>query len=58
MATRKLHNARFTLHIAPGRYTIELLGDGKHVHGKVMQSKKITAQAHRTTVVHFVFDVP
>ncbi len=58
VATRKLRGARFTLHLAPGRYTIELLGDGKHVHGKVMQSKKIRARAHHTTVVRFVFNVP
>jgi hypothetical protein len=56
--TRKLRSARFTLHLRPGRYTLELLGDGKRVHGRVMQRKRILARPHHTTVVRFVFNVP
>ncbi len=58
VATQKLHHARFKLHLVPGGYVIELLGDGKRVHGQVMQRKKIWAQAHRPTTVRFLFAVP
>ena len=58
VATRKLHHARFHLRLLPGQYTIELLGDGKHAHGRVMQSKKITARAHRTAKVVFFYAIP
>jgi hypothetical protein len=40
------------------RYTIELLGGGKRVHGRIMQRKKVTARAHRSVVVRFLFAVP
>jgi hypothetical protein len=58
VASQKLHHARFRLHLAPGRYTIELLGDGKHVHGRVMQRETVIARSYRTTVVRFFFAVP
>jgi hypothetical protein len=58
VAVQRLHHARFHMRLTPGRYTIELLGDGKRVHGRVMQRKKVTARAHRTVVVRFIFDVP
>ena len=46
------------MHLVPGRYTIQLLGDGKRVHGRIMQRKKVTVRAHRIAVVRFVFGVP
>ncbi len=58
VATEKLRHGRFTLRLAPGRFTIELLGDSKRVHGQVMQRKKVRARAHRTTTVPFSFAVP
>jgi len=58
VASQKLHHARFRMHLAPGRYTIELVGDGNHVHGRVMQRKTVIAKSHRTTVVRFFFAVP
>ena len=58
VATVRLYRGRFKLHLIPGRYALQLLGDGKKVHGQVMQTKKITARAHRTTAVHFMFAVP
>jgi hypothetical protein len=58
VATQRLHRGRFELRLVPGRYTIELLGDGKRVHGQVMQRKKVWARAHRTTTVSFLFAVP
>ena len=58
VATVRLYKGRFKLRLVPGRYTLQLLGDGKKVHGRVMQAKKITARAHRTTAVHFMFAVP
>jgi hypothetical protein len=58
VASQKLHHARFRMQLAPGRYTIELVGDGKHVHGRVMQRKTVIAKSHQTTVVSFFFAVP
>jgi hypothetical protein len=58
VAVQRLHHARFHMRLAPGRYTVELLGDGRQVHGRVMQHKKVTARAHRTVVVQFLFAVP
>jgi hypothetical protein len=57
VAEQTLHHARFHMRLAPGAYTLELLGDGKRVHGRVMQRKKITARAHHTTVVRFFFAI-
>jgi hypothetical protein len=58
VATQELHRGRFKLHLVPGRYTIELLGDGARVHGQVMQRKKVRAWAHRATNARFFFAVP
>ena len=58
VATQRLHRGRFQLRLVPGHYTFELLGDGKRVHGKVMQRKQAWARAHRTTHVRFFFAVP
>jgi hypothetical protein len=58
VAVKRLHHARFRMSLAPGRYTIELLGDGTRVHGRVMQRQTVTARAHRTVVVRFFFAVP
>jgi hypothetical protein len=58
VAVQRLRDARFRMVLAPGRYTIELLGDGKQVHGRVMQRRTVTAKAGRTAVVRFVFPVP
>jgi hypothetical protein len=46
------------MRLAPGRYTIELLGDGKHVHRRVLQQRKVTARAHHTAIVSFFFAFP
>jgi hypothetical protein len=51
-------NGRFSLHVAPGRYVVELLADGKHVHGRLMQARGATVRAGKTTRVVFSFDVP
>ena len=58
VATEELDHASFRLHLVPGRYTIELLGDGKRVHGRVLQRKKVRARTNRTTLVIFSFPVP
>lgn len=55
---RTLRRSRFRLSLSPGRYTIELLGDGKQIHGHVMRRKKVTAAAGRTTKVVFQLAVP
>jgi hypothetical protein len=58
VAVQRLRHARFHMRLAPGRYTLELLGGGSRVHNRVMQRKQVTARAHRTVVVRFIFDVP
>jgi hypothetical protein len=58
VAVQRLRHARFRIVLAPGRYTIELIGDGKQVHGRVMQRKTVTARANHTVVVPFMFAVP
>ena len=58
VASQRLRHGRFKLHLVPGRYTIELLGDGKRTRGQVMQRKRVWARAHRRTAVRFSFDVP
>jgi hypothetical protein len=58
VAVQRLRHGRFSLRLPPGRYTVELLGDGPRVRGRVMERRKITARAHRTTYVRFLFNVP
>ncbi len=55
---QRLKHARFSLRLVPGRYTIELLGDGKRVHNRVLQTKRVVARANHTTLVRFEFNVP
>jgi hypothetical protein len=57
-AIQRITHGRFRLRLAPGRYTIELLGDGKRVHAKVIRRKRITARANQTLTVRFRFLVP
>lgn len=58
LARQRLYRAHFRLKLPLGRYTIELLADGKGVRGRVMQRKAAIVKAHRTAVVRFVFFVP
>jgi hypothetical protein len=56
VATVRLHHHRFDLKLVPGRYTLELLGDGKRVHGKLFERQTVRAVAHCSVYVHFFFD--
>ena len=58
VAVAKLIRGRFRLTLSPGRYTIELLADGKHVRGHILQRKRVTARAHRTATIRFRLIVP
>jgi hypothetical protein len=58
VATVHLQDHRFTVRLVPGRYTLELLGDGKHVHGQVFERQKVRALAHHTAHIIFRFDFP
>jgi hypothetical protein len=60
MAAQRLRmgDGRFSLHVVPGRYVVELLADGKHVHDRLMQARGATARPGKTTRVVFSFDVP
>ena len=58
VASHRLRHAWFGLSLSPGRYTIELLGDGNHIHGYVVRRKKVSAVAGRPTKVVFQFAIP
>jgi hypothetical protein len=58
VAAAKLRHGRFTTKVPAGRYTVTLLADGRHVHGRVTQTQTVIARAGRTTTVKFQFDVP
>ena len=58
VAVQRLRHARFHMRLAHGRYTMELLGDGQGLRGRIMQRKQVTARAHHTVVVQFFFAVP
>jgi hypothetical protein len=58
VAQQKLHHARFHMRLPHGTYTVELLGDGKRVHWRVLQRKQVAARPHHTTVVTFLFAIP
>jgi hypothetical protein len=54
----RLHRGRFTVKVPAGRYTIELLADGRTVHGRVTATRIVTAVGGQTATVQFRFDVP
>jgi hypothetical protein len=58
VAVAKLIRGRFRLALQPGPYTIELLADGKHLRGRILQRKRAVARRHRTATVRFFFAVP
>jgi hypothetical protein len=58
LASTRVHHGRFRVTLAPGRDTVELLGDGPHVHERVMQTRNVFVPAGQTTKVEFLFAVP
>jgi hypothetical protein len=58
VALAKLHHARFRVKLVPGRYTVQLLGDGPHVHDRVMQTRNVFVAAGQTTEGDFLFAIP
>ena len=58
VAQQKLRHARFNLQLRPGTYTVELLGDGNKIRGRILQRQKVTARPHHTAVVRFMFAIP
>lgn len=58
LVTVRLRGARFVVEVPAGRYKLELLADGKHVHGKVVQTAQATVRAGHTTAVVFGISVP
>jgi hypothetical protein len=59
VGTARLHRGRFTLTVPkPGRYTLELLGDGGRKHGVVMGVIHAIARGGRTSQVVFTIAVP
>lgn len=57
-ARAALSHARYSLRLAPGRYTLALLADGRRARGVVLQRRPVTVVAHTTSVLAFVFQVP
>lgn len=53
----KLRRGRFTVRVEPGRYRLALLVDGRHVHGKVVQTAKARVRNGRVTRVVFRISV-
>lgn len=58
VALIKLRHARFRAELPPGRYTVKLLGDGPHVHRRVIQKLRVVAKPGRTATVVLMFAVP
>lgn len=58
VVTVRLHRARFSVEVPAGGYKLELLADGRRVHGKVVQVRRAKARAGRTTSVVFVIAIP
>jgi hypothetical protein len=59
VATARLHRGRFAVTVPkPGRYTLELLGDGRRRHGVVMSKINAIARAGRASHVVFTIAVP
>jgi hypothetical protein len=56
--TVRLKQGRFKVTVSPGRYAVQLLGDGRHVHGKVLQRKTVVAKKYATAHVTFTIAVP
>jgi hypothetical protein len=54
----RLRHARFSVALQAGRYTLKLLGDGRHVSGRVLETAHATARARHTTKVVFGLSVP
>ena len=55
--TVRLRKGRFGVTVSPGRYTVQLLADGTHVH-EVIQSKTVVAPRYGTAHVTFTIAVP
>jgi hypothetical protein len=58
VVTVRLHRARFSVEVPAGGYKLELLADGRRVHGKVVQVRRAKARAGRTTSVVFLIAIP
>jgi hypothetical protein len=58
VARARLRHGRFTVRVPAGRYRVELLSDGRHVHGRIVATRAVTAVGGQTATVKFQFDVP
>jgi hypothetical protein len=56
--TVRLKRGRFKVTVSPGRYSVQLLGDGKRVHGRVLQRKTVVVEKYATAHVVFTIVVP
>jgi hypothetical protein len=57
VAAQRLHHARFHVRVRPGRYTVELIGDGRRVHRQVMQRRHVSVRPGGQAVARFFFAV-
>lgn len=58
VAVIRLRHARFRAELPPGHYTVRLLGDGPHVHGRVLQTVHVVAKPGRTAAAVLMIAVP
>jgi hypothetical protein len=54
-AGASLRRGRFSVVVAPGHYTVELLEDGPRVRGRVIECQSVTV--HRYGVAHVTFKI-
>jgi len=58
VARARLRHGRFRVSVPAGDYVVRLLADGRQVHGRIVQTRRVTVRAGHTATVRFQFDVP
>ena len=58
LVTVPLRRGRFHARLAPGRYRLKLLADGRRIHARVVQAATVTVVAGQTVAVTFGVSVP
>lgn len=53
----RVRRGRFTVRVEPGRYRLVLYGDGRHVHGKVLEAIRVRVRLGHTTRAVFEISI-
>lgn len=56
--TIRLRHARFRVRLVPGRYVLELLVDGRRVHGRGLETVRVSVRTGHTSHIRFGVSVP